>query len=237
MTEGNATKSNGRIAWGRYLLLFCVAAWMFILGILVGRGSAPVHFDTQALQKELAALRDGMLKKEREAVEKAIRGEDEKAPLEFYEALKKDGPDTTIQFRDTPGAESGSASRAGAHQPSKPSHKSRAAVMAKKRSVAVKPAAQAAPPKTRSTPTVVPQKGKLTIQVAALKDAEAAERIVANLKKDGYPAYLSRIVIAGKGLWFRVRVGSYPDDKQAAADMARLTRDRKNPILVDVEKN
>jgi hypothetical protein len=51
-------------------------------------------------------------------------------------------------------------------------------------------------------------------------------------EKGGYPAYLSRIVIPDKGLWFRVRVGSYKNREQAAADMARLARDQKNPILV-----
>ena len=61
-----------------------------------------------------------------------------------------------------------------------------------------------------------------------MKDGAAAERIVANLKKEGYPAYLSRIVIADKGLWFRVRVGRYTDREQAAADMNRLTRNQKN---------
>ena len=71
---------------------------MFVLGVLVGRQNAPVHFDTQALQKELAGLRDAMLRKERVAVEKAIQGKDRKAPLEFYEALKKDGLDTAVQI-------------------------------------------------------------------------------------------------------------------------------------------
>lgn len=224
MTQEKATQSNGRIAWGRYLLLFFVSAWMFILGILVGRGTAPVHFDTQALQKELAALRDSMVKKEREAVEQAINGVDEKASLDFYEALKKDGPDTTVQARQR--------SVPSTRQSAKPPHKPRAALMTKKKSAAVKPAARAASRKKRPAPA---QKGELTIQVAALKDAQAAQRIVANLKKDGYPAYLSKRAIAGKGLWFRVRVGRYPDDKQAAADMARLTRDREAPILVEVD--
>jgi cell division septation protein DedD len=65
-----------------------------------------------------------------------------------------------------------------------------------------------------------------------MKDGAAAERIVANLKKAGYPAYLSRIVIPDKGLWFRVRVGSYTDRGQATADMDRLAREKKTPILV-----
>ena len=229
MTEdkGKATHPNDRIAWGRYLLLFCVAAWMFILGILVGRGTAPVQFDTQALQKELAALRDSMVRKEREAVEKAIRGEDEKASLGFYEALKKDGPDTSVQPRTSPG---GSTRRS-----STPPHKSRAAMMAKKKTVAVKSASQAAASKTRAAPVAPNRKGRLTIQVAALNDAKTAQRIVAKLKKDGYPAYLSEHAVPGKRRWFRIRVGRYTDDRQAAADMDRLTRDRKNPILVEID--
>jgi cell division septation protein DedD len=65
-----------------------------------------------------------------------------------------------------------------------------------------------------------------------MKDGTAAERIVANLKKEGYPAYLSRKVIPGKGLWFRVRVGHYESREQSAADMNRLKRSQKKPILV-----
>ena len=230
MTKGKATASKRRIAWGRYLLVFFVAAWMFVLGVLVGRGTAPVHFDTRALQEELAALRDAMMKKEREAVEKAIRGEDEKAPLEFYEALKKDGPDTTVQIPvpEVPTAEP--SPRAETAKSVQPPHKSRTVTMAKKSNVSKKPTAVKAP---SPPPAAVETTGKLTIQVASMKDGAAAERIVANLKKDGYSAYVSRIVIPDKGLWFRVRVGRYTDREQAAADMNRLARNQKNPILVE----
>ncbi len=216
MTKGKATASKRRIAWGRYLLVFFVAAWMFVLGVLVGRGTAPVHFDTQALQEELAALRDAMMKKEREAVEKAIRGEDEKAPLEFYEALKKDGLDTAVQIPAPVVSTAEPPLRAEASESVQPPHKSRTATMAKKSKVPDKPTLEKAP---SSLPAAVETTGKLTIQVASLKDGAAAERIVANLKKDGYPAYVSRIVIPGKGLWFRVRVGRYTDREQATADM------------------
>jgi hypothetical protein len=125
MTKGNATRANNRITWGRYLLLFCVAAWMFILGMLVGRGTAPVEFDTQALQKELAALRDSMVKKERETIERTMRGEDEKASLDFYEDLKKDGPDTTVQARVQ--------SEAKSRQTGRLPHKTPAVIMEKKK--------------------------------------------------------------------------------------------------------
>jgi cell division septation protein DedD len=229
VTECKGSVPKRPIAWGRYLLVFFVAAWMFVLGVLVGRGTAPVQFDTQALQKELAALRDAMMKKERDALEKAIRGEDKKAPLEFYEALKKDDPDTTVELP---------AAQASTDRPSAPveraeavtlPHKSRPPLMAKKARLTVNPTVKDAPP---ATPAAMTATGNLTIQVASLKDPTAAQRIVANLKKDGYAAYLSRIVIPGKGLWFRVRVGSYKGREQASADMARLARELRNPILV-----
>jgi cell division septation protein DedD len=213
------------MAWGQYLLVFFVAAWMFVLGVLVGRGTAPVHFDTRALQNELAALRDAMMKKDREALEKAVRGEDNKDPLEFYEALKKDGPDTAVQLPAAPAL----AGEPPAAEAVTPPHKSRSAVMAKKAAVTAKPVTARPPSTSAQTGEAA---GNLTIQVAALKDTASAQRIVANLKKDGYPAYLSRTVIPGKGIWFRVRVGSYKGPEQAAADMDRLTRDQRKPILV-----
>ncbi len=229
MTEGKGTVPKRRMAWGQYLLVFFVAAWMFILGVLVGRGTAPVHFDTQALQKELAAMRDAMMKKDREALEKAVRGEDEKAPLEFYEALKKDDPDTAVQLPAAQAPADGPSASPPAAEAVAPPHKSRSAVMAKNAVVPAEPVA-ATPPSTATHARAAT--GNLTLQVASLKDTAAAQRIVANLKKDGYPAYLSRTVIPGRGIWFRVRVGSYEGPEQAAADMDRLTRDQRKPILV-----
>ncbi|WP_319522133.1 SPOR domain-containing protein [uncultured Desulfosarcina sp.] len=225
-----AAESKQPIAWGRYLLVFFVAAWMFVLGVLVGRGTAPVTFDTQALQKELADLRNAMMQKEQEAVEKAVRGEDEQAPLEFYEALKSDESDTDVAMpvpQTAPAAPSPAPQETA--EDGTPPHKKRAALMPKGER-AVKSPTPVQPRETKVPPAAT---GVLTIQVASLKDGAAAEQIVANLKKDGYPAFLARSVIPGKGLWFRVRVGSYANREQAAADIERLTRDGKKPMLVN----
>lgn len=226
MTKAKATESKREIAWGRFLLVFFIAAWMFVLGVLVGRQNAPVHFDTQALQKELAGLRDAMLRKERVAVEKAIQGKDRKAPLEFYEALKKDEPDTAVQVQ---AATTGSSTRTKAAAARKPPHKQRTAIMGKTASVKAKPKDVIRP---GAKPAAARTSGKLTIQVASLRDASAAERIVADLKKKGYPADLSRIVIPDQGLWFRVQVGSYQTPQQAARVMDRLAKDWQKAILV-----
>ncbi len=232
MTKAKATATKGRIAWGRHLLVLFVAAWMFVLGVLVGRGTAPVTFDTQALQKELKDLREAMMQKEREAVERAVRGEDKQTPLEFYKALKSDEPDTAVTIPEPPAAPGEAATESRQHrQPDTIPHKATASVMAKPAAGAPRPASPTAP----QPPPSAASTGHVTIQIAAMKDGAAAERIVANLKKDGYSAYLSRIVIPGKGLWFRVRVGRYPSREQAAADMQRLIRSQRKPILVTNE--
>jgi DedD protein len=237
VTKDKATVSETRRAWGRYLLLFFLAAWMFVLGVLVGRGTAPVDFDTEALQKELLALRDAMLKKERETLERTIHGGDEaeKVPLEFYEALRTDGPDINDQIRPVAPATGDASAAAQAATVETPPHKTRAAIMAKRGDVKLKPAGAAPSLGTSPPAQTMPDapNGPLSIQVAALKDGAAAERIVATLKKEGYPAYLLRQVVAGQGLWFKVRVGHYRDRRQAAADMARLTQADKHPILVE----
>jgi hypothetical protein len=146
VTECKGSVPKRPIAWGRYLLVFFVAAWMFILGVLVGRGTAPVQFDTQALQKELAALRDAMMKKERDALEKAIRGEDKKAPLEFYEALKKDDPDTTVELPRPRRPRTGRLPRWNVPKRSHRPTKAAPPLMAKKARLTVNPTVKDAPP-------------------------------------------------------------------------------------------
>ena len=62
---------------------------MFVLGVLVGRGTAPVNFDIQALQNELKQLKASMIKQERRAMESDSAKAGAQAAFEFYEALKK----------------------------------------------------------------------------------------------------------------------------------------------------
>lgn len=222
MTRAIATQPRKPIAWGRYLLLLGIGAWMFILGILVGRGTAPVKFDIPAIQEEIAALRESMIKKERDEILADLK-EGEKNFPGFYEDLKKNGPDTTVGgTRVQPRAEREQITRS--------PHKTRATLMAKKK-MAIKL------PSPASASGMAAIKGGLTIQLEALKDRKTAQQNVAKLKKAGYPAYLSTYTDAKKRRWFRVRVGHYKNKKQAATDLRRLTRDHKKIILVPAEAN
>ncbi|MCP3892346.1 MAG: hypothetical protein GY702_26250, partial [Desulfobulbaceae bacterium] len=67
-----------------YLTLFFIIAWMFILGIFVGRGSAPVKFDTREFQKRLANIAGEYKENHKNSQETDIK---------FYEALQKPMPE------------------------------------------------------------------------------------------------------------------------------------------------
>jgi len=75
------------------------SVWMFVLGVFVGRGTAPVRFDIEELQKELISLKETVLKKEKERFKALMESAQKTTDLGFYEALKtpsedKDFPDS-----------------------------------------------------------------------------------------------------------------------------------------------
>jgi len=182
-------------------LVFFISAWMFVLGVLVGRGTAPVQFDIEALQKELIALKESIIKQEQENLHADAALAEKKQELDFYEALKSAKPEEKLKIE--------------------PSKKSATQTIETKKKQPLKP--------KKKVPTIQKKKagvvsfvpnGAYAVQVVSTKDAGAAEGIVKKLKKRGYRAYKVRAEIAGKGTWYRVRVGGV-DSK---ADAERLLK-------------
>lgn len=62
---------------------------MFVLGVLVGRGTSPVQFDIEKLQKELTALKEAVIKKKLIRFKINLKAANDKTDLGFYEALKE----------------------------------------------------------------------------------------------------------------------------------------------------
>jgi cell division septation protein DedD len=75
--------------------------------------------------------------------------------------------------------------------------------------------------------------GSWTIQVAALKDTVEADRIVARLKQQGYPAFRLTGEIVGKGVWHRVRIGPYPGREEVDVVVAKLNKAGLSPIAIN----
>ena len=69
--------SRGIFRYGLYLF---IGAWMFALGVIVGRGTSPVTFDTESFQERLRVI-VGQIPK--------TSPEEDKVDLDFFKTLNK----------------------------------------------------------------------------------------------------------------------------------------------------
>jgi cell division protein FtsN len=203
----------------KYGLVFLLSGWMFFLGILVGRGTAPVSFDTKAFQKKLREI----------AEQYAGKRSDSRPELVFYDALKKPSRqgesgtqalDEILPALDDGGSGKSAGDGAGKSSP---------------REAPARPP-EAVPAAVRETPSAVqaetaPPEGRYTLQVASFKDLSDALKLVARLEAKGHPAYRT-LGTVGRDIWFRVRVGSFPSMEEARAAERRLKSEGINVLII-----
>ncbi|MEJ2038114.1 MAG: type II secretion system secretin GspD [Desulfosarcinaceae bacterium] len=72
-----------------------------------------------------------------------------------------------------------------------------------------------------------------TIQVASMRNAQAADRLIKQLTAQGYAAYSVRSE-AGGAVWYRVRIGYYARFDAAQEVLQGLRAKQYNPILVNL---
>lgn len=214
-------------------LIVFISFWMFILGVMVGRGTAPVNIETGKLEQELAELKARMLKEKQEAAASAAAGQtDEKPQLGFYEALKNPGKEATFQ-----------PAKPAEPERSKPVTAQPAARTVSPRSKATTPPQPVSKPNPPSAPKTVSKPkpdpdlapGHFTVQVASVQDIRGAERMVAQLRAKGYQAYQIRSDVAGKGIWYRVRVGGFEDRRAAGNMLQKLKNDKFGGMVVSIK--
>lgn len=71
-----------------------------------------------------------------------------------------------------------------------------------------------------------------TLQVASFSRRDGADKMVERLSRGGYRAYLVKVDLDKKGVWWRVRVGRYPTEHAAKWARLDLVRDGLRPIVV-----
>ena len=76
--------------------LLSLSAWMFFLGVLVGRGTAPIKFDIDKLEQTLLMKRTAADQKEMETISGNLDSGPDKTKLDFYEDLKKNQPEERL---------------------------------------------------------------------------------------------------------------------------------------------
>jgi cell division septation protein DedD len=79
--------------------------------------------------------------------------------------------------------------------------------------------------------------GGYEIQVASFPDAATADAFVEELRKRGHRAYRQAAYVPERGLWHRVRIGSFKTKYEALAYQRKLEQEeRMSTFLVDPDK-
>jgi cell division septation protein DedD len=217
---------------GWLVVVFIVCAWMFFIGLLVGRGTSPLKVDINELQRQLDAAVAKLKKEKLEHARLKSEGTKDKKDLEFYETLPRDSEEADISDVPSPPA----AEKKIEPQPDKAPSRPKKFSM-KRRTKSPKKAAQkadvpiAAPAPEPSSPSkaaeIKADKGDkpYTIQVAAFKKAADADELVEGLKQKGFPAYRKLDKIPGQGIWFQVQVGEFKNRSEAGSTLTKLKKD------------
>jgi cell division protein FtsN len=226
-----------RGVYGSIALALTACAWTFFVGVLVGRGTAPVKFDMKKLGQDLHALREQVQHQQAQQLEAYSAAVENKSNMDFYEDLKQPGDDPAIdpnltrtppQPTITPTAPAPAEAQPPPAPSGIPTISRMSGLQPKKKAAVHKPAPKPSPPHTASPAAA----GALTLQVASLQDAKTADEMVARLRKEGYSAHRTSVTIPGKGRWYRIQVGRFSDREQAAKTMHALESKGLKPILV-----
>ncbi len=221
-----------RGTYGSLLLVVVACAWMFFVGVLVGRGTAPIQFDMEALSRELEALKKTSEERRRQQLESYAAALEDQSTLDVYEELKRADDKLTIDpslNRQVPVPSVPTEAAAPDNQAGPHVIRRREGLRAKnpgRTGLDVRPSAGG------GARTPVDRRGRVTLQVAAVKDVRVAQKMVTRLQAQGFDAYRSTASVTGKGTWHRVRVGRYADRQAAAATMRRLEGRGLSPIVV-----
>ena len=188
-------------------LLFFISALMFILGVMVERGVAPVKFDIKDIQEDLASMGKAEIKKEQQLYNttgtKIETAPSVSAPLKTKKINKK------LQNNN-------------------------ADSVYKKSWVSQKKKTINSQQKNNSIKKLDEKKLEnfYAVQIASLKDHKYADKTLEKLKQKGYRAYIIKIQIPSKGLYYRVMVGRFDNRKDASALLIRLKKEKLFGVII-----
>jgi cell division septation protein DedD len=207
-----------------------VAVWIFVLGVLVGRGLI-FHSQTyKNIEKRIGEFRSSGPPAVTVAPEPD--GEDASEPkLTFYKSLStgRIQEDLTPLKKTQPASQPLESKKKTSPSPQSISDKK--PIQEKEIKTVSKPTEKndksvVQPQSREASPTEPPARAEgenYTIQVAAVADLERAEKLVASLIKEGHPAYFYEALNKSQR-YYRVRVGRYRTRREAETAMILLQK-------------
>lgn len=206
---------------GWVVVVFIISGWMFGMGVMVGRDTAPIRFDLDQLKKTLESLQKSEREPRRGAPAADPAQMKDKTKLDFYEVLSTSRDDADMPKLPKPAAAAPAAAKP---EPAAPkAQEPPAAVKAEK-----PPAPSAAPP----APGAAAAGQVFTVQISAVKSEEEARRLADRLRQSGYAAHVEATVLPDKSTWYRVRMGEFPTRESARGTVDRLKRDGFGSMVV-----
>ncbi len=198
-----------QLAAGLAGLVLCLS-WMFVFGILVGRGVPLAGPDETSFRAEFFRFLglDRDVSQPRQNVARTWHEPKEMLEsLTYYEELAQKGAkSSSSSLTQQPEA---SRNAAALEDPVKEAKTSAATVTPPAEPAALAQREKSPPPKTPRPPSAVETPGEhFTLLVASLKDMENAQRLIEQLKSKGYEPRLHSINLNGGGRWNRVLIGS-----------------------------
>jgi len=191
--------------------LIIASAWMFTLGVSIGRNTCPVRFDNEPFMAQLSEWIESDIEKQKEYA-KAVNNQEKKPEVDFFHALKK----SKVDFIPNSEKQQEQAQLSEVKEKKLSTKRS-----TKKRTIG-----------NFATLSETNDSDCVTLQAAALKNPHAAVEMASRLKKMGFPAYTASIDIPKKGLWHRVRIGTFRTVQQAKQMKNRLQKNNINAIIV-----
>jgi cell division septation protein DedD len=224
------------------VVLFLALGWMFVFGILVGRGVPLADPGEVSLRARLLSFIGLARETPPPPKDVADAWEDPKKmlqSLEYYQSLAKKTEPIPVR----PQASAAKPATPDKDRPSSESKTKPATPTPTSPSTSEKPAASAAtpdkttpPPPEKTAATARPPEKtvekeppptgveRYTLLAASLKDQENAKRYVDQLRSKGYPSRLETIEMAGSGRWNRVLVGAFESRDEALRFAAEFNR-------------
>ena len=223
------TRSNV-VAWFFSSLIF--GGFMFFIGVLVGRDTAPISFDIKKISNIPASI----------IIEPQIN-ESEKESFQEYSSdiliqLQEDQEDTVISDKNV----SNDPLMDGIKTDKEKNLPVKSPQIPGKKNILSSPSL---PEQTEKESDVKPANGirkathdniKYIIQVASLNDLAKAANLRDKIIAKGYPAFCRTADIKGT-IWHRVRLGPYYDKTVAQNDCLRLKEGGLDTILIEVDKH
>lgn len=225
--------------------LFCLCGTMFFIGVMVGRGTAPVHFDTRSFQEKLAEL----------AVNKDKKNPPEKMALGFYKELKKTVPmdfslsddilavaelvpshgGDLLVVEDEPVDVKGPIPiKKGLKRMTRRAVPQNVIPNLEGTMPGRGPEVQGVRETSPEIPTASGPKGGYTIQISSFRQlADAIERME-TLKVKGFMPHRALALVDGK-MWHRVRVGDFSDSRSAEKALKALELQGIYGIIIDTQ--